>query len=111
MKALLKITALFFLLVSFAPSAFAITLQEAKDQGLVGERVDGYLGYVVATTTPDVIALVEQVNEERRRRYQEIATSNGIDINQVAVLAYEQAVAATQPGHYIQNQSGQWQRK
>jgi len=111
MKALLKIAAIFFLMVSFIPSVFAITLQEAKDQGMVGERVDGYVGFVVTTAPPDVIALVEQVNAERRNRYQEIARNNGIDMNQVAALAYEQAVKATQSGHYIQNQNGQWQQK
>ena len=111
MKALLKITAMFFLLVSFVPSAFAITLAEAKDQGLIGEQMDGYLGFVTNNADSEVRALVQQVNEERRKRYEEIAANNGIQVSQVAALAYEQAVQATQAGNYVQNLNGQWQRK
>lgn len=93
------------------PSAYAITLQEAKAQGLVGEQRDGYVGFVVDNVPNDVAQLVTEVNNERRQRYQQIAQENGIGIQQVQALAYEQAVAATQTGHYLQNANGAWVRK
>lgn len=93
------------------PAAFAITLQEAKGQGLIGEQRDGYVGFVVSNVPAEVTELVRQVNAERRQRYQQIAQQNGISLDQVQALAYQQAVDATQSGHYLQNASGDWVRK
>lgn len=97
--------------VLLVPSAFAITLQEAKSQGLVGEQRDGYVGFVVDNPPSEVAQLVTEVNNERRQRYQQIAQENGITVQQVQALAYQQAVEATQAGHYLQNASGAWVRK
>lgn len=109
----LKASKLLVLLLGwmFATSAYALTLQEAKEQGLVGEQRDGYVGLVVSRVPADVQALVRQVNEQRRQRYEQIARDNGITMAQVTSLAYEQAVQATQPGHYIQLPNGDWVRK
>lgn len=111
MKKYLNIAATFLLLVLLIPTAFAITLQEAKEQGLVGEQRDGYVGMVVNTAPSDVAALIRDINGQRRQRYQQIAQQNNISVEQVGALAYERAVAATRSGHYIQNASGAWQRK
>ena len=99
------------LLVLFSNSAFALTLQEAKEQGLVGEQRDGYVGLVRDSAPAELTALVRQVNEQRRRRYEQIARENGLTMAQVTAVAYERAVEATQPGHYIQLPNGQWVRK
>lgn len=98
-------------LMLLSSAALAITLQEAKEQGLVGERRDGYVGFVVDDVSPDVRSLVQNVNDQRRNRYQEIAQENGISLEQVAVLAFERAVEATQSGHYLQDANGNWVRK
>lgn len=111
MKKYLNIAATFLLLVLLVPAAYAITLQEAKEQGLVGEQRDGYIGMVVNTAPADVAALIRDINGQRRQRYQQIAQQNNISVDQVGALAYERAVAATRAGHYIQNASGSWQQK
>ena len=111
MKKYLNIAATFLLLVLLVPTAFAITLQEAKEQGLVGEQRDGYIGIVVNTAPADVAALIRDINGQRRQRYQQIAQQNNISVEQVGALAYERAVAATRAGHYIQNTGGSWQQK
>ncbi|MCB1671300.1 MAG: YdbL family protein [Gammaproteobacteria bacterium] len=98
-------------LMLFAHGALAITLQEAKEQGLVGEQRDGYVGLVQGNSASEVTALVQQVNDERRRRYEQIARDNGLTMAQVTAVAYERAVEATQAGHYIQLPNGQWVRK
>ena len=89
----------------------AITLQEAKDLGLVGEQRDGYVGLVAGGAAAEVRDLLREVNDERRRRYQQIARDNGIAVEQVAALAWERAMQATRPGHYVQDESGGWVRK
>lgn len=111
MNILNKSIAVFVLTLLLVPAAFAITLQEAKSQGLVGEQRDGYVGFVVTEVPTTVAELVLQVNNERRQRYQQIAKENGIAVEQVQALAYQQAVDATQSGHYLLNASGVWVKK
>lgn len=109
-RGLSRITAFLFALLLSA-TAHAVTLQEAKAEGLVGEQRDGYVGLVSGDAPADVRELINQINAERRQRYNQIAQENGITMAQVTTLAYERAVEATQSGHYIQLPNGQWVRK
>lgn len=111
MKKVLPTTITLFVLLMLIPAAYAVTLQEAKAEGLVGEQRDGYVGFVVNNVPAEVRSLVQDVNNQRRQRYQQIAQQNGISIEQVAALAYERAVEATASGHYYQNAGGSWVRK
>ena len=43
--------------------------------------------------------------------YEQIAQRNGASLSQVQALAYEQAVEATQSGHYVQDSNGSWRKK
>ena len=101
------------LLLACAPAAWAITLQEAKQQGLVGEQRDGFLRSVSAASAASaaVSELIAQVNRERRARYEQIARENGIALQQVQTLAAKQALEATQNGHYVQDAGGRWVKK
>ena len=109
-KNYLTSAALLFCLL-LMPAAYAVTLQEAKADGLIGEQRDGYVGMVANNVAADVRALVQDVNNQRRQRYQQIAQQNGISLEQVAALAYERAVEATQSGHFVQDAGGGWVRK
>ena len=98
------------LLVSaMAFSAWAISLGDAKHQGLVGEMPNGYLGVIVENA--EVKNLVASVNTKRKSIYMNLARKNKITMQQVTALAGEKAFAKTQPGHYIKNASGQWVKK
>lgn len=102
------------ILVSFIlliPSAFALTLQEAKTEGLVGELRNGYVGLVVESAPAEVVSMVRDVNNQRRELYRDIAQQNGITVEQVAALAFEKAVEATPAGQYLQDAGGAWVRK
>lgn len=94
-----------------AGPVWAITLQEAKEQGLIGEQRDGYVGLVVGNSAAEVRTLVREVNDERRRRYEQIASDNGITVEQVAAVAWERAVQATRAGHYVHDANGRWVMK
>ena len=111
MKKILSLSTVFILAVLLVPAAYAVTLQEAKEQGLLGEQRDGYVGLVADIAPPEVVTLMREVNEQRRQRYQQIARQNGITLEQVALVAYERAVAATRSGYYIQDSNGRWIRK
>lgn len=104
-------TAMMWLMLLSIPAAFAQTLDEAKASGLIGEKSDGYIGLVQGTAPAAVEQLVENVNRQRRERYEQIASENGITISQVAQLAYARAVEATRSGNYIEDSTGRWVRK
>lgn len=108
-KALLPLT----LLVSLAASslALALTLDEAKAQGLVGEKVDGYIGAVVASPNAEVQALITSTNDGRRQVYADLAKRNNISVDQVGAVSAEKLRANAKSGEYLQQPSGQWQRK
>lgn len=92
-------------------SALALTLHEAKAAGLVGERNDGYLGYVTTPPSDEVKALVESVNDKRRAKFSETAEKNKIRTEQVADRFYQRAVKETGSGEYYQNATGGWVEK
>ena len=103
-KVALMVTAL-----TMAGSAFALELDQAKTQGLVGEQPNGYLGVVKAT--PEAVQLVSEVNEKRRQAYERIARQNGITLEQVANLAGQKAIGKTAGGEYVKTPDGQWIKK
>ncbi|TWX70798.1 DUF1318 domain-containing protein [Colwellia demingiae] len=94
---------------SIAFSAWAVTLDQAKQQGLVGEMSNGYLGVVVASA--EVSDLVDMVNKKRKDIYLNLARKNKITMQQVTKLAGEKSMAKTQSGHLVQNSAGQWVKK
>ena len=95
------------LLLSMA--AFALDLDTAKSQGLVGEQTDGYLGVVKAT--PAAVELAAEINQKRRDAYERIAKQNGMTLDQVAKLAGQKAIDKTATGQYVKTPDGQWVEK
>ncbi|TQV85274.1 DUF1318 domain-containing protein [Exilibacterium tricleocarpae] len=92
-------------------SAFALDLREAKAKGLVGERNDGYVGYVVKPASAEVKAVVKEVNNKRKAKFAATAGNNNITIEQVAARFYQRAVSQTRAGHYYQDAGGKWVKK
>ncbi|MFO0700882.1 MAG: YdbL family protein [Nitrospira sp.] len=91
------------------PSTFALTLDDAKAQGLVGEKTTGYLG-LINSSNAEARALVEDVNQKRRQAYDEIAKRNRTELRSVETLAGEKAIQNTKPGNYIEGPGG-WVKK
>ena len=109
MKKLLK--ACLLSLVLLASGAFAADLTTAKQQGLVGEQNNGYLGLVRADAPADVKALVADVNAQRKNQFSQIAAKNGIAEAEAAKVFAREAEARTAPGNFIQNPAGAWVKK
>jgi len=89
--------------------AFALSLDEAKSQGLVGETPSGYLGAVKASG--EVNGLVSSINNQRRAAYEGIAKQNGQPRSVVESLAAKKAYDMTPAGQYVQGSDGSWKRK
>ncbi|MDH4317398.1 MAG: YdbL family protein [Desulfobulbaceae bacterium] len=96
------------LLLSWLP-AFAMELQDAKDQGLVGETTTGYLE-AVNTPTSEVRALIEEINRKRKDQYQKIAEKNRTPLATVESMAGDKAIEKSKAGHYVK-QGGEWRKK
>jgi len=103
-----KILLPLFLLLSFclAGQVQALSLHEAKKQGLVGEQTNGMLGAVRAAT-PDVKALIKDINSRRQAAYSRIAAKNGTSVDAVRMLAGKKAIEKTPAGQYVKP-GGEW---
>jgi uncharacterized protein YdbL (DUF1318 family) len=98
-------------LLAGAPSSWAIGLEQAKAQGLVGEQANGYLGVVTSSAASEVTALVADINAKRKQQYQDIANRNHTNLQVVEALAGKTAIEKTPPGQYIKAPSGGWLKK
>ena len=93
----------------FSSSLWALELQDAKSQGLVGETPSGYLA-PVGSVTSEISALVININNQRKAEYQRIATKNSIALSDVEALAGKKAIEKSAAGHYVKL-NGQWQKR
>jgi len=87
---------------------FALELQDAKTQGLVGETPSGYLEAVKAT--PEADQLIKEINAKRKTHYQKIAKKNKTPLSTVEEMAGKKALEKTPAGQYIKV-GGAWKKK
>ena len=111
MKHVLRIGALLLALCLSALPAAAQSLDQAKAEGQVGERIDGYVGVVDANAPGSVRAMVDQVNAERQAKYAEIAAERGTSVQAVAQIAGQKLIARAPGGQYVLGADGQWRQK
>jgi len=90
---------------------WAMSLQDAKAQGLVGEQANGYLGLVKSAASAEVKTLMNEVNVKRKKEYQDIARRNKTELSVVEALAGKKAIEMTPSGQYVKPPSGQWVKK
>ena len=83
-------------------------LSAAKNQGLVGEQPDGYLGVVAKSGNADDI--VKLINDARRAEYQRVAKDNSIALPDVEAIAGQKAMEKTPSGQYVQVNK-KWMKK
>jgi len=105
-KKILAIAATVLMLPSMA---FALSLDEAKSTGLVGETPGGYLAPV--KPSGEVNALVSDINNQRRAEYERIAKQNGQPRSVIESLAAKKAYELSRTGHHLQASDGSWKKK
>ena len=89
--------------------AFALDLQTARAQGIIGEKIDGYIAAIQPGS--DAETLVKDVNERRLQEYQRISKENGKPVDVVAKLAVPQIVQKLAPGSMYQGTDGSWKKR
>ncbi|ARU56069.1 hypothetical protein OLMES_1995 [Oleiphilus messinensis] len=90
----------------FSLPSWAISLEDAKAQGMIGEQPNGYIGAVKGNTR--AAGLIKEINAKREEAYQRIATKRGISIEQVAKLAGKKLIDKASPNEYIRLPNGEW---
>ncbi|KPH61353.1 hypothetical protein AMS58_07235 [Pseudoalteromonas porphyrae] len=89
-------------------SAWAISLDDAKSQGLVGEDSSGYLGLVVQNAEAKTV--VDEINAKRKAQYLKLAKKNNLSLAQVEALAAAKTIEKTRAGHFVEV-NGEWVKK
>ena len=82
---------------------------QARAEGKIGEQPDGYLG-IVGEATPQLKALVSNINIQRKKIYTESAPS-GATIEQFAFTSGCNLILKTVAGEKYQTPSGQWKTR
>lgn len=76
---------IFILILTFSLSSQALTLDEARSNNVVTEMPTGYIK--ANNQDPPTKALVEKINSERKKVYEDLAKKNGLPVDQVAAQA------------------------
>lgn len=109
LKAILTTIVLAFSLIT--SPVWAISKDDAKAQGLIGERANGYLGIVTSSPSGDVKSLVKSINDKRRDAYNKGAKKAGVERSVFEVRMGQRLQDRAPSGHYIQLPNGKWQKK
>ncbi|MEB5835621.1 YdbL family protein [Pantoea dispersa] len=91
------------------PSAWALTLDQARQQGRVGETLSGYIA--ARQRDDETLALVKRINDGRSQQYQRVAQQNNLTTAEVARIAGEKLVNRAGSGEYVRGINGQWVQK
>ena len=84
--------------------------EAARESGKVGEKMDGYLG-IVGASTPALQRIVNDINIQRRAVYAQKAQSANATLEEYALTAGCIAIARTEPGEKYQAPDGSWQTR
>jgi uncharacterized protein YdbL (DUF1318 family) len=86
-------------------------IEAARASGVIGERIDGYLG-VVSGADAEIVRKVQDINNRRRALYEQTARETGGTVQQVARIAGERQISErVQSGEFFMDETGSWQRK
>lgn len=92
-----------------APAQDPATIIAAKRSGQIGERYDGYLGYVI-TPSAALRRQVDAVNIRRRSLYSGLAARKGVSPEEVGITAACSLLSRIVVGEYYLLGQGSWQR-
>ncbi len=83
----------------------------AKKQGVVGEKSNGFLGFVKPSSDAALNAAVDEINAGRKDVYAQAAAKNGVSIEAAGQSAFANIIMKKMSaGDYYQDASGNWAR-
>lgn len=82
----------------------------ARASGQVGEKVDGYLGYV-SPPGPALKAVIDELNIKRKAIYADKAAANKATVEEYALTSGCLLISQTVPSEKYQGPDGSWQTR
>jgi uncharacterized protein YdbL (DUF1318 family) len=107
---LIPLGGLIALAVTVSASAQTPMVDQARAQGTVGERYDGYMG-VVGGGSAALRSQVGAINIKRRSLYSSLAARKGASPQEVGLTAGCQLLARVAVGQAYMLSDGQWRRR
>lgn len=107
------------LIISIAAAALAVpaaaaqnpaTINAARQAGAIGERYDGYMGFVTAASTA-IRRQVGAVNLRRRNLYIGLAARRNVNPEVVGMTTACELIPRLRPGEYYMLSDGVWRRR
>lgn len=111
MRKLTTIFASLILLLSFSATSYALSMDQAKAQGLIGENSSGYLASVKPNPSAAVVGVINSINAKRKAAYVKTAASAGVSVDVVEKRVAQRLVNKAAKGAYLKNAAGVWYRK
>ena len=84
---------------------------DARAAGQVGERFDGYLGYVLVQPSAQARTQTEAINISRRALYSDLEQRRGVSPQEVGITAGCTLLARVAAGEAYMLSDGQWRRR
>ncbi|MCK5745313.1 MAG: YdbL family protein [Oricola sp.] len=95
--------------LAVSASAASPAVENAKNNCIVGEQADGYLGVVTgANPSEEIRREIRDINQQRKAAYANLAQRNGVTIEVAASLTAEKLINQAGPGQCVRDQSGNW---
>lgn len=110
MRRLLFLAAAGMMAVAAPSTAQTPAVDAARQAGQVGERYDGYMGFI-GTPSAVVRSQVSAINIRRRALYSNLAASRRVAPQEVGIAAGCQLLARVQVGQAYTLADGQWRRR
>jgi uncharacterized protein YdbL (DUF1318 family) len=95
---------------SSSAGAQSPVVDQARAQGIAGERYDGYMG-VVGAGTPALRSAIGAINIQRRSLYSRLAAEKGATPQEVGLTAGCQLLARVAVGQAYLLSDGTWRRR
>lgn len=89
-------------------NAYALSLSDAKNNGLVGELSNGYIAAI--DKSPETEKLVDSINAKRKAKYRQISNGKNQPLHVIEKLAADKVFGKGSKGHYFKR-DGKWVQK
>ena len=110
MKKIISIIAVSTLFL-FSHFSYAVSIDEAKAQGAIGETATGYLASVKSPTSTAIKSLLQSINAKRKAAYVQKGAKAGVSTDAIAKRVAQRLFQKASKGSYLKNASGKWYKK
>jgi uncharacterized protein YdbL (DUF1318 family) len=86
------------------------TINAARRAGMIGERFDGYVGFVISNPTNELRRQVSAINIRRRSLYSQLAARRGVSPEEVGITTACSLFKRLNAGDYYLLGQGGWRR-